>query len=121
MAMEQYYLDALNQLLDSSFVPHLPSIPSSPDATKQRSRALGAFGLAMICNLQPQLAASQVVDDYRDFGVDALHWDSKSRTLYLVQTKHQPDKAIGLADVTSFGNGVAKVAAKDFANLNALF
>ncbi len=121
MAMEPFYLDALNQILDSTYVPHLPSIPSSPDTTKQRSRALGAFGMAMICDLQPQIAASQVVDDYRDFGVDAFHWDFQGRTLFLVQSKHQPDKAIGLTDVTNFGNGIAKIVAKDFANLNSLF
>jgi hypothetical protein len=126
MAMEAFYLDALNNLLDGIYARHLPQLSHAKEAVnppleKQRSRALSAFGIAALFGLDPEKAGSQVVDDYDDFGIDALHWDPATETLYLVQCKHKPKADFGIDDVMTFANGIAKIAQMDFTKLNKNF
>ena len=51
------------------------------------SRSLAAFAISHFAGLEPADAASAVTDGSGDNGVDALHYDRASRTLFVVQSK----------------------------------
>jgi hypothetical protein len=51
------------------------------------TRALAAFAVAHLAGLDPAEAAMTVTDGSGDNGVDALHYDRNSRTLYVIQSK----------------------------------
>jgi hypothetical protein len=51
------------------------------------TRALAAFAVAHLAGLDPAEAAEAVTDGAGDNGVDALHYNRNSRTLYVVQSK----------------------------------
>ena len=51
------------------------------------SRTLAAFALVQLANALPAEAAAAITDGQGDNGIDALHFDRASKTLFVVQSK----------------------------------
>lgn len=72
------------------------------------SRALAAYSLYTLAEVSPNKAAEAIVDGYDDNGIDALLFNKKQNTLWLVQAKwikdgQSPPKA---AELRSFKDGI---------------
>lgn len=80
------------------------------------SRAQAAFILEKEARLAPHAAAAAVVDASADGGIDAVHVDTASRTIWLIQSKYiesgagEPD----LAGVLKFLEGIQNILRGEF-------
>lgn len=113
----------LKALLQSHYVPLLPPLlphtqTAEEIAKKQLSRAFSAFTLAGLCGLTPQEAASRVVDDFNDGGVDAIYLNASDRRLYLIQGKLKEGAEFQQAEALKFLSGVKRLACADIAAFN---
>jgi hypothetical protein len=112
----------LETVLRSDYVEHLPLLlqPKNPadDGAKNLSRALAAFALSALCDVAPKEAADAIVDDYDDFGVDAVYYHASSETLYLVQGKLKAASMFSQDEANNFVQGVRKLIAQDFTGFN---
>ena len=91
-ALATNFLNILKDKLEKEFIPHLPELlnkerPKADQDKKQLSRAFSGFVLHKMLNVGIADAAQSVVDDFDDNGLDAIHYEATSKTLYLVQTK----------------------------------
>lgn len=123
-ALEPQYMTILKKVLKERFVPFLPPLldtkkPAADQAAKQLSRAFSAFALHKLLDLTPQVAAAAVVDDFQDKGIDAIYYDGKSETLYLLQTKLKESEQFKQEDALPFCEGVRLLLKQDFAAFNA--
>ncbi|SCZ86235.1 AIPR family protein [Nitrosomonas mobilis] len=123
-ALEPQYMTILKKVLADRFVPFLPPLldakkSAADQSAKQLSRAFSAFALHKLLDLTPQIAAAAVVDDFQDKGIDAIYYDAKSETLYLVQTKLKESEQFKQEDVLPFCEGVRLLLKQDFAAFNA--
>jgi hypothetical protein len=113
--------------LRSRFFPLVPSLgvarwTPGQDETNRLSRALAAYALVGICDLDDARAAACITDGGDDGGIDAAHYDQASGQLVLVQAKFKrsgtaPTQAECLATV----NGVKALREKRFDQFNAHF
>ncbi len=121
-ALEPQYLAILKQVLAGRFVPFLPPLLGTANpadqAAKQLSRAFSAFVLHKLVDITPQAAAASVVDDFNDKGIDAIHYQAPSETLYLLQTKLKESEQFKQEDALPFCEGVRLLLKQDFAAFN---
>src|SRR4051812_13053514 len=112
----------LETVLRSDYVQHLPPLlkPKNPteDGLKNLSRALAAFALSALCDVVPKEAADAVVDDYDDFGLDAIYYHGPSETLYLVQAKLKAGATFSQEEANAFVQGIRKLIAQEFSGFN---
>jgi hypothetical protein len=123
-ALEPQYMIILKKVLKERFVPFLPLLldtkkPAADQAAKQLSRAFSAFALHKLLDLTPQIAAAAVVDDFQDKGIDAIYYDAKSETLYLLQTKLKESEQFKQEDALPFCEGVRLLLKQVFSAFNA--
>lgn len=123
-ALEPQYMTILKKVLADRFVPFLPPLldakkPAAEQSAKQLSRAFSAFALHKMLDLLPQVAASAVVDDFQDKGIDAIYYDAKSESLYLLQTKLKESEQFKQEDALPFCEGVRLLLKQDFTAFNA--
>jgi len=123
-ALEPQYMTILKKVLADRFVPFLPPLldakkPAADQSAKQLSRAFSAFALHKMLDLLPQVAASAVVDDFQDKGIDAIYYDAKSESLYLLQTKLKESEQFKQEDALPFCEGVRLLLKQDFTAFNA--
>lgn len=123
-ALEPQYMTILKKVLADRFVPFLPPLldakePVADQSAKQLSRAFSAFALHKMLDLLPQVAASAVVDDFQDKGIDAIYYDAKSESLYLLQTKLKESEQFKQEDALPFCEGVRLLLKQDFTAFNA--
>lgn len=122
-ALEPQYMTILKKVLATRFVPYLPPLlgrVSAADQTaKQLSRAFSAFALHKLLDITPQAAAASVVDDFQDRGIDAVHYDALSETLYLLQTKLKESEQFKQEDALPFCEGIRLLLKQDFSAFNA--
>ena len=109
-ALPTNFLNILKDKLEKDFVPHLPELlnkerPKADQDKKQLSRAFSGFVLHKMLNLGIADAAHSVVDDFDDNGLDAIHYEATSKTLFLVQTKFEVGKQFDEPDAIRFRNG----------------
>jgi len=80
------------------------------------SRALAALAVRRLAGEEPSVAANSVVDGYNDGGIDAIHFDTKTDTLLLVQAKWSKAGNSSINEVASnkFANGVRDLLADRF-------
>lgn len=122
-ALAPEYLEILKTVLARRFVPHLPPLldtqkPAADQEKKQLSRAFSAFVLTKLLDLPAQVAAASVVDDFNDNGIDAIHYDEQSKTLYLLQTKLKATEQFKQDDAQAFCEGVRLLLKQDFSTFN---
>jgi hypothetical protein len=108
-ALKPQYMSILKKVLAARFVPSLPPLlgnaSAADQAAKQLSRAFSAFALYKLLDITPQAAAASVVDDFQDKGIDAIHYDAPSETLYLLQTKLKESEQFKKEDALTFCEG----------------
>jgi len=106
---------ALHRMFDGHI--DLSDAPPNPEDREKcfRTRALAAFGVAQLAGITPPEAAKTVTDGSNDNGIDALHYDHATKTMYVVQAKWHGDGngSFDRADVLKFTKGF-----DDLANLN---
>ena len=121
--MEGQYFVLLETALDSEFVPFLPPLldtnrPAEEQRRKNRSRAFSAFALHNICGVSKVDAAKSVVDDFDDYGIDAIYYDAPEETLYVVQAKLKASEQFSQDEALAFCQGVRKLVREDFSGFN---
>lgn len=123
MAIRPEQFAILKSHLEKLYVPHLPPLlmPKSQvdDLKKNIDRSFSAFAIDHICRLDPKRAANAVVDDFDDFGIDAIYYHSKPKTFYLVQAKLKDTASFTQAEALSFSQGIRKLLSGDYAGFNA--
>lgn len=123
-AHESQYMTILKKILAERFLPSLPPLLDSKkfladQQAKQLSRAFSAFVLHKLLDITPQMAAQSVVDDFNDKGIDAIHYDSASETLYLLQTKLKESEQFKQEDALPFCEGIRLLLKQNFSSFNA--
>lgn len=112
----------LKSHLEKMYVPHLPKLltPKSPqeDLNKNVDRSFAAFVVDHICLLDPKKAGGCIVDDFDDFGIDAVFYHSRMKTLYLVQAKLKSSSAFTQHEALAFAQGIRKLLRGDYAGFN---
>lgn len=117
------YMTLLETALGRDFVPRLPPLqdltkPATQQAKKNLSRAFGAFALHKLCEISPTEAAAAVVDDFDDFGIDAIYYQGSSETLFLVQSKLKASETFSQDEANAFCQGVRRLIRQDFSGFN---
>lgn len=125
-ALEPQHMTVLKKILAERFVPSLPPLldttkPAAEQQVKQLSRAFSAFVLHKLLDITPQEAALSVVDDFNDKGIDAVHYDEDSETLYLLQAKLKESEQFKQEDALPFCEGVRLLIRQEFAGFNKNF
>lgn len=122
-ALEPQYMAILKKVLAARFVPSLPpllgKVSPADQAAKQLSRGFSAFALHKLLDITPQAAAASVVDDFQDKGIDAIHYDAPTETLYLLQTKLKESEQFKQEDALPFCEGIRLLLKQDFSAFNA--
>lgn len=123
-ALEPQYMEILKKELQDHFIQFLPKLlgtkkTATDQAAKQLSRAFSAFALHTKLGVSPKTAASSVVDDFDDNGLDAIYYHEKTDTLYLLQTKLKESEQFNKDDALTFCAGVRLLLKSNFNAFNA--
>jgi hypothetical protein len=122
MSLDNAQRGLLETVLRAKYMDHLPQLvqpkDQQQDAVKNLSRALAAFALSALCDVAPKEAAEAVVDDYDDFGIDAIYYHAPSETLYVVQGKLKAGAMFSQEEANAFVQGIRKLIAQDFSGFN---
>jgi hypothetical protein len=122
--LDAQYFTLLEKALQNEYVPHLPPLldtkkPLEEQAKKNLSRAFSAFALSDLCGISPSEAAKAVVDDFDDYGIDAVYYHAPAETLYLIQAKLKATAMFELAEALKFCQGIRKIVRQEFDSFNA--
>jgi hypothetical protein len=122
-ALGEEHLVMLEHALDTEFLAGLPPLldttkPADQQLKKNRSRAFSAFALHNVCGVSKTDAAKAVIDDFDDFGVDAIYYYAPTETLYLVQSKLKSAAQFSQEEALAFCQGVRKLIKQDFNGFN---
>lgn len=122
MAIRPEQFAILKLHLEKVYVPHLPKLlqPKNPaeDLSKNIDRSFAAFALDHICQIDPKRAAKSVVDDFDDYGIDAIYYHARTKTLCLVQAKLKETAAFTQKEALAFAQGIRKLVNTDFSGFN---
>ncbi len=123
-ALATNFLNILKDKLEKEFIPHLPELlnkerPKADQDKKQLSRAFSGFVLHKMLNVGIADAAQSVVDDFDDNGLDAIHYEATSKTLYLVQTKFREREQFDEGDAIRFRSGADLLLRQRYDRFNA--
>ena len=117
-------MTALKAILQERFVPYLPPLlgNQNPEENqkKQLSRSFNAFVLQKLFDLPSSEAASTVVDDFGDNGIDAIYYHEYDETLYLLQSKLKSTDQFLQGDADSFVRGIRLLVEQDLDTFNQL-
>ena len=88
--ISEEHMAMLKEQLTASYVPHVPPLlnPSgnqTDNDDKNLSRSFNGYVISKICSTTEVIACAAIVDDYGDIGIDAIFYDSSSKTLYFEQ------------------------------------
>ncbi len=113
----------LQRALEVDYVPHLPPLldqtrPAEEQRIKNLSRAFSAFVLHQLCGIQKGDAAKAVVDDFDDYGIDAIYYHGPEDRLYLVQSKCKAGAQFSQQEALAYCQGVRKLITQDFTGFN---
>jgi hypothetical protein len=122
-ALEPHFLAMLELVLSDDYVQHLPPLlnktkPGDQQDRKNTSRAFSAFAIRQICDIPIVDAAKSVVDDFDDFGIDAIYYHATSETVYLVQGKLKASEQFSQVEALAFCQGVRKLIKQDLSGFN---
>ncbi|MGH7932710.1 MAG: AIPR family protein [Candidatus Binataceae bacterium] len=117
------HLALLERLLAADFVPHLlPLLDATKPVEEQRrknlSRAFSAFSISRLCDISAADAATSVVDDFDDNGVDLIFYHARTETLYMLQAKLKKSEQFTQDEALAFCQGIRKILKQDFTGFN---
>ena len=117
------FLPLLERTLTADFVPHLPALldrtrPQPEQDKKNLSRAFSAFAICKICSISNVDASKSVVDDFDDYGIDAIFFHGQTDTLYFIQSKLKPSEEFKQGEALAFCQGIRKLIQQDFVGFN---
>lgn len=122
MAIRPEQFSILKKHLEQVYVPHLPKLlqprSTAEDLEKNIDRSFSAFAVDHLCYLDPKKAAKAVVDDFDDHGIDAIYYQAREKTLYIVQAKLQETSAFRQPEALAFAQGIRKILVGDYAGFN---
>ena len=97
--------ELLVPLIDAS---DLPKKPANAFESHLLSRSVAAAALKILAGTDDAAAAGSVVDGGNDNGIDALHYDPQTKTLYLVQSKWSESHSSSIAsgEILKFLQGI---------------
>ncbi len=118
------YRSMLDDVLRDDFIPSLPRLlnqtrPQPEKDRKNLSRAFSAFALRQVCSISTTDASAAVVDDFDDFGIDAIYFHAPDSTLYIVQAKLKASDMFSQDEALAFCQGIRKVVREDFSGFNS--
>jgi hypothetical protein len=122
-ALAANHFALLQKNLGEKYLAHLPPLlkqnePADKQAAKNMSRSFSAFALHHLTGISEADAAKAVVDDFDDYGVDAIYYHSPGDTLYLVQSKLKATEQFSQEEALAFCQGVRKLIQQDFSGFN---
>jgi hypothetical protein len=112
---------ALRRIFDGK-IDLTDQVRGSPEADKVfLTRALAAFAIMQLAGISPDEAAQAVTDGTGDNGIDALHYDRPTKTMYVVQAKWHADGngSFDRADMLKFTKGFDDLTTQSFDRFNA--
>lgn len=117
-------MTALQNVLQDRFVPLLPPLQGNQNPQesqkKQISRAFSAFVLQKMFDLSANDAASAVVDDFADNGIDAIYYHEADETFYIMQSKLKATDQFLQGDAESFERGIRLLVEQELDTFNQL-
>jgi hypothetical protein len=124
--MSDLTLNRIRRVLHDQFDGHIDMADFSRHPADQiescfLSRALAAQCIRSLTGADPSAAGAAVVDGFSDCGIDAVHFDAITDTLYLVQSKwsgNEKKPTIDEGDATKFVNGIKALIQPDFERFN---
>ena len=122
--MSDLHIRHIKALLAGRFVgaidlSDMRKVSESRAEAMKLSRALTAFTLASLADCSDEQAISAIVDGFGDNGIDAIHYDSQSSRLYLVQGKwSEKGNAVSSGDVEKFIAGATELLRGDLDAFN---
>jgi hypothetical protein len=124
--MSQHTISRIANVLERQFsqLIDMSDWADRPDADRQLcflQRSLAALCVKNLANVTPEIAAQAVTDGFHDGGLDAVHFDQKTDTLFLIQTKWNADgnKPLDPDGCGSFVSGARDLLASRFIRFNA--
>jgi AIPR protein len=98
-------------------------IVGKTDAEKEAhtlSRSTAAAALKIVADVEYDVACAAIVDGGKDNGIDAIHYDSQSKTLFLVQSKWSSSHTASIAsgEVLKFLQGIQDLVSLKKARFN---
>src|SRR5271154_6945292 len=112
---------ALHRMFDG-FID-LSDAPPDPNEAEKLflTRALAAFSISQLAAVSPDQAGQAVTDGSGDNGIDALHYDLPTKTMYLVQAKWHGDGngSFDREAVMKFTKGFDDLAQQKYDRFNA--
>jgi hypothetical protein len=84
------------------------------------TRALAAFTISAIADVEADKAAICVTDGFNDNGIDAIYFDDREKVLFLVQTKwkHDGSGSVERGDALKFITGAKDLINAEFDRFN---
>lgn len=126
--MKHVRIDRITGFLDSTFdglVDMSDRQKSTPEDQRAHflSRAVAATCIKFLANVEARVAADSVTDGYHDGGIDALHIDPASDTMFFVQSSYsvQGKSTIDVDTTAKFTDGVCDILAGRFERFNDKF
>mgnify|MGYP002700262701 CR=1 FL=1 len=117
-------MTVLRRVLQERFVSSLPPLLGNQDpeanAEKQISRAFNAFILQKMFDLSAGIAASMIVDDFADNGIDAIYYHESDETLYILQGKLKAADSFVQGDAEGFTRGIRLLVEQELDTFNQL-
>ena len=112
---------ALHRMFDDKI--DLSDISQNPGEREKcfLTRSLAAFAVAQLAGITAAEAAQTLTDGSGDNGIDALHYDLATKTMYVVQAKWHSDGngSFDRADILKFTKGFDDLAGQNFSRFNA--
>ncbi|WCC46262.1 AIPR family protein [Tenacibaculum finnmarkense] len=84
------------------------------------TRAYTAYTLQVLSGLAPEICSANIVDGYKDNGIDLIHYDSQSKNLWIIQSKFikngngEPDSG----EILKFTKGIRDLIDLKFERFN---
>ena len=130
MPTQEEQVTQIETALRARFFPYVPKIDKPQRAnwteeqhdTDRLTRALAAYTLVSLADLDDSVAAGAVTDDDNDGGIDAVYYDRSNSRLIIVQSKFKrtgaaPSQAENLKTI----NGINALINRRFAEFNDHF
>lgn len=85
------------------------------------TRSLMAYSILILSDSDPQSFEDSITDGFNDNGLDIIHYDSRSRELFIGQSKwsHDGSSTISRGDVQKFIKGIEDLVSLRFDNFNS--